>query len=442
MEKISSTKGDYRIAEIKIRGLWDVVDRQFSVFEDVNFLIGANGTGKTSVLSILSGVLLGDYNAVKDIWFSYFSVELRSPTNQSPVFVVVRRKSQGQYGYFHSATISFHESSVKTKPIIVDTIRPEGDNSAFFFDYALKASPSMNKAVSHLTQVTWLSLMRAQKSRSSEPYSVVITNPIDRHIEELANRFRAYMNRQKSKMEVARKEFDRNVFISLLTTRDGKEVIENCFKPEVESYQVEIGSLFHDLGYFSPETSAIINNFFHAHNNSVKAIRVARSQGQGFQINDFTNLTATAQLHDIIKHWKEYSKKVDDIRTPERKLTKFLDEFNEGKISVITDSGDIVLLRRTHRDGKPMQVINASELSSGEKQLFILLVEALLQEERPTIYMADEPELSLHVMWQEKIVDALRELNPNCQLVFATHSPDIVSHYQNKVIYFEGGNEQ
>jgi predicted ATPase len=78
-----------------------------------------------------------------------------------------------------------------------------------------------------------------------------------------------------------------------------------------------------------------------------------------------------------------------------------------------------------------------SILSSGEKQMVIILGEALLQRKMQAIYLADEPELSLHVKWQERLIDMLREINPSSQIIFATHSPDIVAHYQNRVFDME-----
>ena len=49
------------------------------------------------------------------------------------------------------------------------------------------------------------------------------------------------------------------------------------------------------------------------------------------------------------------------------------------------------------------RTIQLRELSSGEKQLVIILGAALLQQRAPWVYIADEPELSLHVTWQEKL---------------------------------------
>ena len=76
-------------------------------------------------------------------------------------------------------------------------------------------------------------------------------------------------------------------------------------------------------------------------------------------------------------------------------------------------------------------------LSSGEKQLLILLSETLLQRQSPAVFIADEPELSLHVKWQEKLVPSLRELNASSQIIAATHSPDIVGPLSDRTIDME-----
>lgn len=78
-----------------------------------------------------------------------------------------------------------------------------------------------------------------------------------------------------------------------------------------------------------------------------------------------------------------------------------------------------------------------SSLSSGEKQLLIQFMEVILQESRSLIFIADEPELSLHVTWQERLLKTLRDLNENAQLIVATHSPDIVAEFSKNVIDME-----
>ena len=73
-------------------------------------------------------------------------------------------------------------------------------------------------------------------------------------------------------------------------------------------------------------------------------------------------------------------------------------------------------------------------LSSGEKQILILLTEALLTVDEPVVYIADEPELSLHVSWQEKLLGSLVRLGGQIQVIVATHSPDIAGNFMHNVI--------
>ena len=70
--------------------------------------------------------------------------------------------------------------------------------------------------------------------------------------------------------------------------------------------------------------------------------------------------------------------------------------------------------------------ISAYQLSSGEKQLLIILLTVLVQDNKPSILLMDEPEISLHIEWQRKLIRYIRELNPNVQVIIATHSPDII----------------
>ena len=65
-------------------------------------------------------------------------------------------------------------------------------------------------------------------------------------------------------------------------------------------------------------------------------------------------------------------------------------------------------------------------LSSGEKQMLLILLTVLTEDLQPYIIFMDEPEASLHFEWQQKLITLIRELNPNAQLVLTTHSPALI----------------
>ena len=70
--------------------------------------------------------------------------------------------------------------------------------------------------------------------------------------------------------------------------------------------------------------------------------------------------------------------------------------------------------------------IRPYQLSSGEKQMLLILLQTVVQQNKPHVLLMDEPEVSLHADWQENLIDYIQQLNPNCQIILVTHSPDII----------------
>lgn len=70
-------------------------------------------------------------------------------------------------------------------------------------------------------------------------------------------------------------------------------------------------------------------------------------------------------------------------------------------------------------------------LSSGEKQIIVMLTQLIFGEKRHT-FIIDEPELSLHLGWQEIFVESLIKASPETQFIMATHSPSIIGNTSNQ----------
>ncbi len=71
------------------------------------------------------------------------------------------------------------------------------------------------------------------------------------------------------------------------------------------------------------------------------------------------------------------------------------------------------------------ELIEIEDLSSGEKQALYIIFTAFFQNEKPCIFLLDEPETSLDTEWQKLLIVYIRDLNPYCQVIAATHSPSI-----------------
>lgn len=58
--------------------------------------------------------------------------------------------------------------------------------------------------------------------------------------------------------------------------------------------------------------------------------------------------------------------------------------------------------------------------------MLAILLTVLVEDQQPYILFMDEPEVSLHIDWQQRLIDLIRELNPNVQIVLTTHSPAVI----------------
>jgi predicted ATPase len=76
-----------------------------------------------------------------------------------------------------------------------------------------------------------------------------------------------------------------------------------------------------------------------------------------------------------------------------------------------------------HQDG---ETLPPAKLSSGEKQMLIILLTVLLRSGTPSVLLMDEPETSLHIEWQQKLIEMIRHLNSSVQLILTTHSPAVI----------------
>jgi len=102
---------------------------------------------------------------------------------------------------------------------------------------------------------------------------------------------------------------------------------------------------------------------------------------------------------------------------------------NTGK-SIKLDENNSIIFKLDDKNS-----LTPYQLSSGEKQILIIMLSIMLLDNKPTIILMDEPEISLHVEWQMIFIKTLLELNSNLQIIIATHSPDIIlKGYRKNVI--------
>lgn len=84
------------------------------------------------------------------------------------------------------------------------------------------------------------------------------------------------------------------------------------------------------------------------------------------------------------------------------------------------------------------QIIPVNDLSSGEKQILLILLRVFLMDGKEAFVLLDEPENSLDISWQFELINILVRLNLNAQYFITTHSPSIFGDgWGDKIIYME-----
>lgn len=77
-----------------------------------------------------------------------------------------------------------------------------------------------------------------------------------------------------------------------------------------------------------------------------------------------------------------------------------------------------------------------ANLSSGETQIVLLFALVAFSEPNNSVFIVDEPELSLHPKWQYEFMESFLKLcSKDSQVIIATHSPEIVGKRKEFCIY-------
>jgi len=89
-----------------------------------------------------------------------------------------------------------------------------------------------------------------------------------------------------------------------------------------------------------------------------------------------------------------------------------------------------------NRLGHPL---TSAQLSSGEQQLLLLFCYVLTARDQPSVFMIDEPEISLNIKWQRQLVQSLLDITEGAtiQFVFASHSMELLAQHRSRVVKLE-----
>jgi ABC-type lipoprotein export system ATPase subunit len=423
----------FKVTSVSITGFWQAKKASSSFQEDVNIIIGKNGSGKTTFMNILHAVLAVDAEALYENAFHSVHITLNDGKRTRTIRANRIESPSSVY-----PTIEYHISNRKFFAPLVggDDIRTR---SPMMRRRALEETQRIKLELDKLVSVASLSVYRIGgdpdpdlRERVSRRYA----STVDIRLASLMQHLTQYQLELSNQARTISSELQREVLTSLLYSEDKAKNAGYRLEFDEVAERQKLTSAYKQLGVSGPDILKKIQDHISAVSKAVKAVKELSKANSASAATKPVNIDLGAL--GALDSLKLTTTVVGMSLTAEEKtkaifsqIHLFLDtlaSFISGK-EFKFEAGELVVVTK---DAIPL-----SKLSSGEKQLLILFIEALLQRQLPYIFLADEPELSLHISWQRNIISAIRSINPNAQIIVATHSPEIAGKFRDKIVDME-----
>lgn len=433
----------------KLFGLFDY-HIKFDTVENITILTGPNGYGKTTILNIIYHFFNQQF-----FYFQKLNFELITFDFSEGKRIEVMKKNENE-----KVKAQLFDLSDKPKYIIrnIEVINIyivffQNNKSIGEYTYNSKSLRQISNAlrisfplsVRQLSEDLWLNI----KTKEQLTFDEVINE----NKGQLPEDFLLFMRKQqKIEKENSVIKYLNNIDVYLIKEqrlfrkifgeREEKDTFENTIefyakelkkliaKTQGEAYQItqKLDSTF--LKRLTETTTVIDKTTF---DDRFKELKDKQSKLQQFgivvnaqEIPDY-NVESAKVLSVYLNDSEEKLKIYDDLLA---KIELFVNIINQKdfafkSIKISSDKGF------SFYQNKQQQELSLTDLSSGEQQEVVLLYELLFKTTPNTLILIDEPEISLHVLWQKAFIDDLQKIAAIKKINFlvSTHSPQIINNH-------------
>lgn len=241
---------------------------------------------------------------------------------------------------------------------------------------------------------------------------------------------RVFAGKREHLERKAKKDVEYKRFINHLKNKEGEKY------NSIDSLHVEVGRLS-----FSPNKEVVtkdikidyIKSFdgFIKTNEDIKKIS-----------DDEIKTELDLRIYHLQRQYLDYKINISKRKDKILEDTNIEDEYKLSLVRNVSATHELFIQtinqmfeatnKEIDKDSNELKFISAKKplkpysLSSGEKQLVVILLTTLLQDNKSAILLLDEPEISLHFDWQADLISCITKLNPEAQIILATHSPAII----------------
>lgn len=438
------------------RNLNHIENLTIDFYDDLNFIVGVNGSGKTSIITSIISLLTPNFESLAALRFDEIRVDYEF--NDRNLYVSATQEDD----------IVTIKTSKDTKGVRFLKIDSDGifgsrdqDERSKYFNNQLNIALE-NKRLHDLFSLPtpmFLGLdrrfrggavgderllFRGLRRRKKNPFGSSLGDSLNQAAGLVEARYRVAENKVAS----LRAEFVRDLLLELIEfpvgervrhletpTNADRKLVDQSRRALLQFPKVE-GISADDVRSRIEPTLAHISNVLNAIPVDMKMdqLRKATDVDHNLVSNivEWSSFKPSLnKINRISELIETYNRRTKDARRDITKYTNLVDDFiGETGKSIGFDAEGLISIR--YNKG----IFGVEELSSGEAQIFVLLSHLAFNSSAQDtgLFIIDEPELSLHLLWQEKLVDSLLKANSSIQYVFATHSPAIIMEKMGRII--------
>ncbi len=426
-----------RVKSFSAKKVHDFYNFEFSFENDVNFLVGINGTGKTTALKLMQAALSIDLVTLLEFSFESLRIAVESEGRNYILGIVANpERMLFELNDIHFAFENAKMFQVGSKEFAGSHLEEYIENHRL--EIIKSGGPTLHGFM-YGARPLFLGLERRMGRYDDEvPFYggwriVNSLKSIKRQPREILDGLENCQRLVEKAYAHYRRASDGRV------DRLSNIVIESTFEfiefdprmledPNINPYQElrdlqqrreEIEKFVRDLGG-SEKVVLQIEEFFLKMSSVVGD---SKNRKDALSFTWFLNMSQIQRIRKILAEMDRQKRFAEKFYAPIREFCETMNNFlRHSRKELIVDSVGKI---KISQGGKYIDLLN---LSSGEKQLLILIAHARFGSTKGRTFIVDEPELSLHMRWQEMLVEALLEGNRGNQFIFATHSPEIVGY--------------
>lgn len=391
------------VVEFEIEGLAgrpDVYRQKLN--RDINVFFGPNGTGKTSLLRILHSAFEDDASLLRRTPFRRAEVKIFSVAADTVLTRRFERKPSrdAEVTVVSDETSALQPSVTFYRAMSGGYVLHEEEVVPWHTSYGKKPRKPM-KGLAHVYLPT-SRLYAGLPSRSRAWTATSVTSPVgpleedkldDMSAALLEQRWRDYTASVLREVQAAQAQGLARILQAFLSAAPTSRGIKRSgAPPDLASAYERVRSFLSRQG--SREHLGTLAEFTKRYERD-------------------------SRLQQVVDDIDQVERTIAEAMAPRTRLQELVGRLFTGPKAVsFTDTAISVTLPK----GPQIGLVN---LSSGEKHLLRIMVDAMLAEKNSILI--DEPDISMHVDWQTHFVELVRSVNPSCQLILATHSPEVTS---------------